>query len=303
MTAFLEPVYLNEKMVMNCAAYLFKGVALETEENQKKELAGKGNLKLGFKFLSDILSPFSAGGEISKSSVNETKAARRYTVGGLHMTVLDALRDNNHLTFIENTDDVPEDGYIDMHVVLKPIDFYSILDMLKSLAPFAIQLLKDLGPMFKKDLFNKQRMKEIEKYGQVIPELLQKLEKDYLKSKQLEMIMLTSINPENQVGILDLDVTDYDPAEIKAKLTDGKFHVIGKVTKHIPENVTMSLLQRTSLSKLFDLLSKLITFSGEIGAVQKFQNQLNMARPYVDGICQLQIAGPAIRVMAMSVCV
>ncbi len=38
---FLEPVYLNETMLMNCASYFFKGISLEAEtisntENSKK---------------------------------------------------------------------------------------------------------------------------------------------------------------------------------------------------------------------------------------------------------------------------
>src|SRR5689334_21110162 len=33
---FLEPVYLNESMVLNCAAYLFKGVNLESERTESE---------------------------------------------------------------------------------------------------------------------------------------------------------------------------------------------------------------------------------------------------------------------------
>ncbi len=94
----LEPVYLNEKMVLNCAAYLFKGVALETESTEQRATSSTGNLQLGFKFLQNFLSPVSATGEHVRSTTSETRAARRYTLGGLHMSVLDELQERkDHL--------------------------------------------------------------------------------------------------------------------------------------------------------------------------------------------------------------
>src|SRR5258708_35243142 len=92
MATFLEPVYLNEKMVLNCAAYLWKGVALEIESTEKTESNKSGSISLGIPFLKSLLSPFTIAGESKKGTVEENKYARRYTVGGLHMAVLDELR-------------------------------------------------------------------------------------------------------------------------------------------------------------------------------------------------------------------
>ncbi len=50
------------------------------------------------------------------------------------------------------------------------------------------------------------------------------------------MIMVDSDDPDIQLGIVDLDVTDYDPSEVRAKLTDGKFRIIGKVTRYVEED-------------------------------------------------------------------
>lgn len=57
MSFYVEPVFLNEKMVLNCVAYVFKGVAMESEVSEGSTAKNKGNLGLGFKFLQDLLSP------------------------------------------------------------------------------------------------------------------------------------------------------------------------------------------------------------------------------------------------------
>ena len=49
---FLEPVYLNEKMVLNCAAYIFKGYSLESETNDTTQTERRRDGKAGLNFLS-----------------------------------------------------------------------------------------------------------------------------------------------------------------------------------------------------------------------------------------------------------
>ena len=75
MSFYVEPVYLNEKMVLNCAAYVFKGVAMESEVSEGNTEKNKGNLSLGFKFLQDLLSPISASAEQQKEKTIATKTA------------------------------------------------------------------------------------------------------------------------------------------------------------------------------------------------------------------------------------
>ena len=48
---FLEPVYLNEKMVLNCAAYVFKGYSLESEINGTTQTEHSRAGKAGLTFL------------------------------------------------------------------------------------------------------------------------------------------------------------------------------------------------------------------------------------------------------------
>ena len=57
---FLEPIYLNEVMLMNCASYLFKGVSLKAETvsttENTKGIEGQvdGNAEGGLSFLSNL---------------------------------------------------------------------------------------------------------------------------------------------------------------------------------------------------------------------------------------------------------
>jgi len=159
MGIFLEPVYLNEKMMLNCAAYLFEGYSLESENTKEGTTESKGNLQLGLKFLQNLISPVSAEGELSHTSRTETRAARRYTLGGLHMVVLEELqkRKKHYIKLDAQTqyDDLQE-AYVDLEAVLKPIDFYTIIEIAKTLTPLVSQILSNFGQSINKDIFDKQ---------------------------------------------------------------------------------------------------------------------------------------------------
>lgn len=306
MSIFLEPVYLNEKMVLNCAAYLFEGVALESEDVEQKTIGSKGNLQLGVKFLQNLLSPISAEGELSRTSVKEIRAARRYTLGGLHMIVLDELQERkNHLLRIDPANDYPivDESYVDIEAILRPIDFFTTIEILERLTPLVAQVLVNFGTRINQQVFTKKVVSDIPKYEEVTESILEQLESDYLKSNQLEMIMVDPNDPTHQFGIVDLDVADYEPSAVKARLTDGKFHVIGKVTKHVGDGESLSLLQRTFLSTVMELMSKVVNLNSEQASIIQYQQSIKEARNTITQVTQLEIDGPAYRVMAMSVCV
>jgi hypothetical protein len=194
MSFYVEPVYLNEKMVLNCAAYIFKGVALESEVSEGNTAKNKGNLSLGFKFLQDLLSPISASAEQEKEKTIATKTARRYTLGGLHMTLIDALNENGHLSKTLDIESInSHESYVEMNVILKPIDFYSIIEALKVATPLIFQVFQNFGDKFNSQVFTKNMKADLAKYEQLVTKILSELENDYLKSGQLEMIM---VDPE-----------------------------------------------------------------------------------------------------------
>ncbi|WP_023639801.1 hypothetical protein [Dickeya zeae] len=300
MSFYVEPVYLNEKMVLNCAAYVFKGVAMETEVSEGDVSRKKGNLNLGFKFLQDLLSPITASAELQKEKNIATKTARRYTLGGLHMSLIDALSESKHLERSLDLMSVNSyEHYVEMNVILKPIDFYSIIEALKVAAPLISQLLQNFGDKFNPQVFTKSMKAELVKYEQLITNVLSELEHDYLKSGQLEMIM---VDPETgrQIGVVDIDVNDMEPLSVKAKLTDGKFKVIGRISRHVTDTESISLVQRTVLSSTLQIVEKLVSVSS---GIEKYRETMGTARLIAQKICQLSLPGPAVRIMAMSICI
>lgn len=303
MSFYIEPVYLNEKMVLNCAAYVFKGVAMESEVSEGNTSKNKGNLSIGFKFLQDLLSPISASAEQYKEKNTATKTARRYTLGGLHMSLIDALNEDKHLKQAKQLSDIQSidnyEHYVEMDVILKPIDFYSIIESLKVATPLISQLLQNFGDKFNEKIFTKSLKSDLVKYEQLITNILSELENDYLKSNQLEMVMIDPTT-NKQLGVVDIDVTDLEPLAIKAKLTDGRFKVIGRISRYIKDGESISLVQRTALSSILEIMEKLASINN---GVEKYREGMSGMKNIVQHICQLSLCGPTARIMAMSICI
>ena len=97
MKTFLEPIFLNEKMLLNLAAYLFKGVSLDKEITNENTKTSKVKGSVGFKFLQDLISPVSLNAEHENINKQYSKTARIYTLGGLHMSVIDELEKAKYL--------------------------------------------------------------------------------------------------------------------------------------------------------------------------------------------------------------
>lgn len=301
MQHFLEPLFLNEKMMLNTAAYLFKGVTLEEEVTENTEQAKKGKGSLGFTFLQSLISPIALEGEINKSNSQSLKSARTYTLGGLHMTVVEELLKKEQLKAVTlNPLNVPTDTFVSLDVILKPVDFYQILEVLELVRPLIAQVLTDFGEKFSKEAFTNKTLKEIPKYDKLVESVISSLEKDYLQSKQLEMLMVSPLD-NKIIGIVDIDLTDLEPQEIKAKLNDGKFHVIGKVSRYIEDGETMSMVQRTVLSKIVELVSS--GMSLDLKNISGYQAGLSALQPVIEKFVKLSVPGPVVRVVAMSVSV
>lgn len=300
MDKILDPVFLNEKMMLNTAAYLFKGIELQTEVTKTENVGKKGSAFLGFSFLQDLISPIKVSGEMSSENLTSLKSARTYTLGGLHMSVVDTLYERDLLKDITFSPlSVPEKNFVGLNVVLKPVDFYQILEIVKLLKPLIFQLISDFGTKLNSNFFNKGMMKEIPKYDNLFESLVSSLENDYLTSKQLEMLMLDPQNL-NIIGIVDIDLTDVGHQEVKAKLNDGEFYVIGKVSRYIEDGEKMSMLQRSMLSKIMELLNKVVALT-EGTSYSNYQRTINELRPTIEEFIKINLPGPAVRVIAMSV--
>ena len=344
---FLEPVYLNEKMVLNCAAYVFKGYSLESETSDTTQTGHSKVGKAGFSFLERLISLGVEAGS-NQSSKTENRSARRYTVGGLHMSLIDELHNLRMLHAI-SPESLGEDldnsiSYVETLAELRPIDLYALIDTLRIAIPIAekilISIVKPLydqhreshpevqqlrqsqnpSPSRKQrgnrsnqaqDMQGKQQsldtfqlaLGETENYATALQGLLEYLENDYRRSKQIEMVMWSVDDSPRPYGVVDLDLADYEPEELRAKLSGGTYRVVGKVTRNVREGQSINLLQKSVLFSAVSLLNRVIEVQGETDALRQYRQGLTAVRHVLEHFGLLEVPGPALRVAAMSVCI
>ncbi len=335
---FLEPVYLNEKMVLNCAAYIFKGYSLESETNETNQADHSRGGKAGFTFLEKLISIGIETGS-KQSSTTANRSARRYTVGGLHMSLIDELRDRDMLHAIDLKS--PEQGldrtdYVETLAELRPIDVYALIDTLRMAIPIVEKVLTSIvKPLYEHDrgtqdrsppvsknkranrpnlTQNKQAKRpgldkfqlalgQIDNYATALQELLEHLEKDYRRSKQIEMVMWSADTTPKPYGVVDLDLADYEPEELRAKLSGGIYRVVGKVTRSVTEGHSINLLQKSVLFSAMSLLNRVVETHGETDALNQYHAGLSLAKELLKPFGLLEVRGPALRIAAMSVCI
>lgn len=309
---FLEPVYLNEKMVLNCAAYLFKGVPLQSETGDTNDSSRSAGVTVGIPFLQEVLAVPKLEAGIKSGSTRESRTARRYTAGGLHMAVLDELREKKMIQFASADTLPPSPGmgeaYVHVHAVLLPSDYYSLIGTLKILGPLVAQVFRDFGerilPAGRSEFFDNDKLRtSVDGYEQSIMSLIDKLERDYLTSNQLEMVMWSKDGAGAPVGIVDLDVTDYEPNELRSKLSGGKYHIVGKVVGKVGRGDSLDLMQKTILSNTVGLIQKLLSTQSDQENIEQIRIQIAEMKQVVQQFVRLEIPGPAIRIAAMSVCI
>ncbi len=349
---FLEPVYLNEKMVLNCAAYVFKGYSLESETQDVDQFEGSKSRKAGFSFLNKLIS-FGIEGDSKESSTTENRSARRYTVGGLHMSLIDELHNLGMLHAIcpESLEGDLDNSvsYVEMLAELRPVDFYALIDTLRIAIPIVEKILTSfVKPLYdqhreaqleaqslhqsqnpslpsskssKKQRSNRSRqsqskqgeqqspdkfqlaLREIDNYTTAVQALLEHLESDYRRSRQIEMVMWSVGDNPRPYGVVDLDLADYEPEELRAKLSGGTYHVVGKVTHNVKKGQSINLLQKSVLFSAVSLINRVIEVQGETDSLRQYRQGLAAARPVVEHFGLLEVPGPALRVAAMSVCI
>lgn len=323
---FLEPVYLNESMLMNCASYFFGGIGLEAEtktksENQKN-IQGQGKGGAGFDILGNIAK---ATGELSlqgekKDLYNfEITMVRRYTLGAIHMNVIQELEKNNLAEISSKSlkQGKPNENYSRIKSLLKPVDFYSIIQILKLSLPQFEKFFTLMGEkLFQQDnQKHKSKLPVVKKHQdaiklvQILNELIIEIEKNYLESNQLEMVMYDESG--KILGIVDIDVKDKNPNEIKAQLTDGEFYIFGKVVRYFKKDEQISLVQRSVLSILIEKLNAIIVIMGYFNQnsdkegqafINNWVNLTNQIESILNMLLVLKVEGPVVRIKAMSIC-
>jgi len=289
----LDPLYLNERMLLNLGAYLFDGYALEKDEENQNAKSGQVKGRLGLEVLKGLISgpEFEAGGNVENSKVQRSR--RMYTLGSLHMKVLDELGKRKEISSsllrAENS------SFVSGNVILKPIDFVQILEVLELSGPAIMSGVEQFFP----HILAKYRLtgEDFQSMKLLVSDILASLREDYLSGKNLEFIML---DPQtlSSVGILDVDVSSLDPREIQAKLNDGQFKVYGKLLRKVDSGDQISTFQRTTLSKIWEIISQISQETDE----NAFESSMLPIKAVLEKYVQMDVKGPASRVLALSVC-
>src|SRR5437588_659567 len=91
-----------------------------------KDVINEDAIKIGLSFLNNLVNLFKVEGEVKKGTVEESKSARRYTVGGLHMAVLDELgRQKMIEQVIPASVATTNASYVVIQAVLHPVNYYA----------------------------------------------------------------------------------------------------------------------------------------------------------------------------------
>ncbi|WP_151706749.1 hypothetical protein, partial [Acinetobacter sp. TUM15064] len=266
MKELLEPIYLNEKMLLNCAGYLFDGVETSTNisesnnDQSTKTVSGSGGIGASgiLEWLAKAEGSLEGKLDLQNTNSYSKNTSKYLTLGALHMKVLKKLQEEKLiLNFYDFNKDLKQSPYIGIKADLQPVDFFELLQILKMLTP----QLKYITAFLNKNSSSQQTKKQSPVQNQlnndlieIIKNLISELETNYLESNLLEMLM--SIDGKC-IGVIDLDLENHQPNKIKSQLNDGNFIIIGKITKIINENQTINLLQRNVITPLLSLVERI----------------------------------------------
>lgn len=320
---FLEPVYLNKTMLLNCASYLFGGVVLNEEKTISKNagnttsgrLSGAG--KFGLNVFAEIVSAqgdMKAEHSRQKEINTEIKTTSEIALGAIHQSVLEELCDKQFIKKVSSSSInqyLNENKYVEIKATLIPVDYFAILQIFKMIVPQLENLFNLFGSSLlseaDNDIRNEQKQNIINSFS-LLTDLVNKLEATYLESNQLEMLMIDE-DSKKEIGVVDIDIEHLNPNEIKAKLTDGNFVVIGKVTKFVKEGDSINLLGRTLIATITEKLEIIIEWCDQqgIGSEETTLNSKwnvfkDLVIPLLDKLVMNKVEGSALRIKAMSIC-
>lgn len=121
------------------------------------------------------------------------------------------------------------------------------------------------------------------------------------------MVMWSTTGERRPYGVVDLDLGDYEPEELRAKLSGGSFHVIGKLTRVVRAVVrageSINLLEKSALLSAVSLANRAVEALGQADSREQYGRGLLMARQVLERFGLLEVPGPAVRISAMSVCI
>lgn len=323
MKDLLEPIYLNEKMLLNCSSYLFDGIELTQEinrtsaESTNKNFNGTGTVEsTGFvDFIAKAGGNINAKYESQSNSNYAFNTIKTLTLGAIHMKSLDKLKEDNLIEDLQiNQECESHIPFKKIRANIKPVDFFELIQLLKAITP-QLKPLFNIGNAqnqanIKRPANNKTNVNNFNDFVELFDNVITELEKNYLESNLLEMLMYQ----EGQcIGVVDIDLQGYEANQVKAQLNDGDFIIIGKITKTVYGGEELNLLQRSLINPLLTLLEKITFISNSIqkekqnfvseNSFHQFLNVKETIMQLISLLLDIVVKGPAVRFRAMSICI
>jgi hypothetical protein len=199
-----------------------------------------------------------------------------------------------------------DETYVDVQCILEPSDYYSLIGTAQILVPLVSQICRDFGekflPKVRPEFKDRKRMvASIDSFENSVASVIQQLENDYLTSRQLELVMWSDAD-RRPIGVVDLDLGNSQASEIRTKLSGGRYHVIGKLSRRVEAGDKIDLLQKTVLSNTVTLFLSAMNLGEDEEKVAELRNSVLPAIQLIKRVVRLEVPGPAIRINAMSVC-
>ncbi len=231
-----------------------------------------------------------------------------------------------------------------MPAILRPIEFYTVIDTLRIASPIVGEVLTSIVRPWYERRQQQERMeqsaskpgptppnrkderqsrnqeprrrgeeptpdtlqrvlKDSQGYMTALESVLKQLEDDYRRSKQLEMVMWPATGERRPHGVVDLDLGDYEPEELRAKLSGSTFRIVGKLTRVVRAGASIDLLEKSALYSATSLINRAVEAASETDSLRQYREDLLKAKEVVEKFGLLEVRGPAVRVSAMSVCI
>lgn len=259
---YLEPVFLNDSMLYNSAAYLLEHL------NQKEEVIEEISKRAGVhaKLFIPFLGGNGLGGEAGKDSMVQHKYTRSINSGALHMELVSKLKENHQLKILDadhirsEISEGVEEPYVAVKARLVQSDFPSVLNAISIGMPLGEAIMAIVGGGESTQIpsgnqgggrsSNRNAAKRsnadqdwFTRYRGPILEVAKELERDYSASGTLQLLLSREGRPGEPFGVVGIDPDSQEPVHaLASKLSGGDYWIIGKIVETADSDANISLI-------------------------------------------------------------
>jgi hypothetical protein len=292
----IHPIYLDVPMLVSFAAAMQGGLALEAEITAEKKSAGATSANASGKFsanklvqvLVDTNASIEGTGNLSSESHELRKESRAYTEASIAILLYHQLQQNNgyiiqpksikDLSKLSPGTLVEVAGTLEKNAVDAVIDYIDAIDILSGLA--SPQTQAQSSPKGK-------GINTVKNPKSEIGMLRDLLDKDR-KRTPLSNVVVRCSEPENLNVVVTLRTENLRDLTL-SELDKNHVHVVGKITRIIPEGKKMGTFENYGLALLQpELLNEVFS-------------HITSAEQLVAELADVQVEGPALQMLPLMV--